>query len=85
MVVWDSKHLKIGIDGDSYQTYVYTKNQQGILSLDKVISDDDNLSSFEGDNNCKNDINPDSDDDGYVKYKYKTTADIKKYLKQKYH
>jgi len=85
MVSWDSKHLGAGTDGEFYQTYAYTKNKEGILSLDRIISDDGNLSGFEGGNNCKSDINPDGDDDCYMKYKYKTAADVKKYLKQKYH
>ncbi|EHD13577.1 hypothetical protein CIN_17690 [Commensalibacter intestini A911] len=85
MVVWDSKHAGAGTYGDVYQTYAYTKNDKGILSLDKNISDDENLSGFNGDNNCKSDLNPDGDTDCYKNYKYKTAADIKKYLKQKYH
>lgn len=56
-----------------------------LLSFDKKISDDKNLSGFNGDNNCKTDLNPDGDTDCYKNYKYKTAADIKKYLKQKYH
>lgn len=85
MVVWDSNHAGIGMNGDLYQTYAYTKNDKGILSFDKKISDDKNLSGFEGYDNCKTDINPEGVKDCDVSYKYKTAADIKKYLKQKYH
>lgn len=85
MVVWDSYHAGIGTHGDVYQTYAYTKNDKGMLSLDKAISNDNNLSGFNGEDNCKTDINPDGVRNCYENYKYKTAADIKKYLKQKYH
>lgn len=84
MVIWDSNHPGIGMRGDLYQTYAYTKNTKGILTLDKMILEDDHLSGFEGDNNCKSDVNPEGDTNCYINYKYKTAADVKKYLKQKY-
>ncbi|CAI3945993.1 unnamed protein product [Commensalibacter communis] len=84
MIIWDSDHDGVGMKGDFYQTYAYTKNKEGILSLDKTISDDELLSGFEGYDNCKSDINPEGIKDCYETYKYKTAAEVKKYLKQKY-
>ncbi|WP_271789606.1 hypothetical protein [Commensalibacter communis] len=85
MVIRNSNHPGAGMDGDFYQIYAYTKNKEGILSLDRIISGDGNLSGFDGGRDCKSYANPDGNDDCYVNYKYKTAADVKKYLKQKYH
>lgn len=85
MVVWHQNHQGAGVYGEDYQTYAYTKNGKGILSLDRKISKDKNLSGFEGGVDCINDSNPNGDDHCEKTYKYKTAAALKAYLKKKYH
>lgn len=85
MIVWSVNHSGIGMRGNVYQIYAYAKNNKGILSLDKQISNDDNLSGMDGYENCKAVANPDGVVNCAVSFKYKTAAEVKKYLKQTYH
>lgn len=62
------------VDMDLYQIFAYTKNNNGVLVKDKKISDNPDLIGEEGLQFNKK-----------VTFKYKTAADVKRYLKEKYH
>lgn len=61
------------VDMDSYDILAYTKNNNGVLVKDKKISDNPDLTGEEGLQFNKK-----------VTFKYKTAADVKRYLRQKY-
>jgi len=61
------------IDMDEYQVIAY-KNENGILAKDDKISKDPRFSGDDGIFHDRNKI-----------FKYKTAADVKRYLKQKYY
>lgn len=62
-------HKGIGLYGDAYKVYAYTKDKDGILKLDEKIANDNNLSGIEGISNWKE-----------THFKYKTVKEIKKYI-----
>lgn len=76
MQKWEHHLFGVGIDNDEYETNAYTKNKDGKLAIDPDISGDPN---FEG-------IDGIVDDDEHPRryYKYKTAAEVKRYLKKKY-
>ncbi|CAI3937689.1 hypothetical protein [Commensalibacter communis] len=76
MQKWEHHLSGVGIDNDEYETSAYTKNKKGKLIIDADLSADPNFSGIDGI----------VDDDVHHRrcYKYKTAAEVKKYLKQKY-
>ncbi|CAI3940936.1 unnamed protein product [Commensalibacter communis] len=76
MQKWEHSMPAIGLYGNSYEIHAYTKNKEGKLVMDTNISGDPNFSGTDG-----------TVDEGMHHmrhYKYKTAAEVKKYLKQKY-
>lgn len=73
IIKWRDYHAALQMNGYDYQIYAYTINNLGKLRLDKEISNDPNLSGNEGEFDGKD-----------VFFKYKTAAEVKRYLKLKY-
>ncbi|CAI3927563.1 unnamed protein product [Commensalibacter communis] len=67
----------IQMGSDSYEIRAYTKNKEGKLVIDADVSADPNFEGIDG--IVDDDVNPERH------YKYKTAADVKRYLKKKYH
>ncbi|WP_392562450.1 hypothetical protein RHO12_02925 [Orbus sturtevantii] len=66
-------HRALGINGDDYRVYAYENSPKNIIQLDKNIMKDNNLSGFEGES-----------DGEESHFKYKTAAEVKKYIKETY-
>jgi len=66
-------HRALGINGDDYRVYAYENDSQNIIQLDKHIMTDSNLWGFEGES-----------DGEESHFKYKTAADVKKYINETY-
>lgn len=62
-----------GIDTDEYRITAYSKNSNSVLVKDKKISDNP---KFVGNDGLYHNTN--------VTFKYKTAADVKRYLREKY-
>ncbi|WP_392562452.1 hypothetical protein RHO12_02935 [Orbus sturtevantii] len=73
IVLWNINHRGIGTYGQYYQVYGYKKNNGNILIKDETIEYDNNLSGIEG-----------SDNGEESHFKYKTAAEVKKYIKETY-
>lgn len=70
------RHINVGMEGidtDEYRITAYSKNSNSVLVKDKKISDNPKFVGNDGLYHNKN-----------VTFKYKTAADVKRYLRQKY-
>lgn len=74
IIKWRDYHQALKMNGYDYQIYAYSINKLGKLALNQQVSNDPNLSGSDGDYDVKD-----------IVFKYKTAADVKRYLKYKYH
>jgi hypothetical protein len=72
IISWQINHQGEGTYGKLYQVYAYNINSDGTLIENSLVSNDDHLTGIDG-----------VEQGQESKFRYKTAADVKKYLKHK--